>query len=290
MQTRSWTYRRNIRLDYTACDFNPRAIVLYVHGGSFLTGSRHDRLATFFLQDLTQRGYAFATMDYRKGPAGPRALRGIDVDIMTSASAASVAFYPEIAARLLGPMLYRATVDVATAVRFLRTAGPKLAGIPLVTIGMSAGGLATMGYAAGLDGLAPTGPAPCLNIALSCVPPQPWRPGASDATGLLLTARGDAVFPRRAVARGVQVAQQQGNNLSSIMIPYGQHNRPVREIIQGIRKDDNQPWSLVLSSAIAAAVERAPKPHPRGDEATGAVTCAVATRHPSRHVRSASAF
>lgn len=258
LPTRSHPYRPGLALDYTCGPDRPKALVVHAHGGSFLTGNRNDRLARHFSAELAGRGLAFASIDYRKGGKPLQGVPPGDVQAIEAAEAESRRVYPEIEARLFGPLLYRAAEDFALAVDWLRSApeGPGLCDVPLIVMGLSAGGMAAMAYAWGLDGRDPFPVTPILALGVAAVPPQPWRitPG-HPTTGAVLLARGDPIMPCAAVARLGDDMVARACKLEVGMIPYGQHNRPVRELIP----TDGQAagaWHDWFLARIDAAIER----------------------------------
>ncbi len=251
----SFAYRQGVELDYWCSVARPAALVVYAHGGSFISGARTDRLARHFAALVPGMGLAFASIDYRKGGDPWRDLTEDDRPAVEAAALQSAAFYPEIAARLFGPLLYRATQDFRAAVDWLRhdSAGPALGDLPLIVAGLSAGGMAALGYAYGLDGTG-GGVAPVLALGIAAVPPQPWRilPGHSCRSALLI-ARGDPIMPRAAVQRLDADLQARGCPVQVEMIPYGQHNRPVRELLAG----EGGRWHDWFPSQISSAIHQA---------------------------------
>ena len=250
----TFAYQPGIALDYWCGGARPAALVVYAHGGSFMTGNRKDRLARHFAAMLPGMGLAFASIDYRKGGDPWRDLAEDDRPAIEAAIARSAEVYPEIAARLFGPLLYRATRDFGAAVDWLRhdTAGPALGGLPLIVAGLSAGGMAALGHAYGLDGTGGSA-APVLALGLAAVPPQPWRiaPGQTCRAGLLI-ARGDAIMPRAAVHRLTADLQARGCPVEVEMIPYGQHNRPIREVLH----DGDGLWRDWFPRQVSSAIHQ----------------------------------
>jgi alpha-beta hydrolase superfamily lysophospholipase len=258
IQRQTHVYRRGLSLDYACGPDRPKALVAYAHGGSFMTGSRDDRLARHFSGDLARRGLAFASIDYRKGGNPLQGMPEARVAAIERAVAESQLVYPEIAGRLFGPLLYRAVEDLSSAVDWLRLApeGPALGDVPLIVMGLSAGALAAMGYAWGLDGLDPAAKAPALALGVAAVPPQPWRitPG-HPTSGAVLLARGDPIMPRAAAARLAGDMTARACNVDVAMIPYGQHNRPVRELIPTEASPAGE-WKSWVQDRISRVLDR----------------------------------
>jgi hypothetical protein len=251
----SFAYRPGVALDYSCSVARPAGLVVYAHGGSFVSGTRKDRLARRFASLVPEMGLAFASIDYRKGGDPWRDMAEGDRPAVEAAALQSGAMYPEIAARLFGPLLYRAVQDLGAAVDWLRhdSAGPALGDLPLIVAGLSAGGMAALGYAYGLDG-ADGGAAPVLALGIAAVPPQPWRIGPDKACrSALLIARGDAIMPRAAVHRLDADLQARGCPVQVEMIPYGQHNRPVRELLA----EEGGRWRDWFPSQVGSAIHQA---------------------------------
>ena len=226
-----------------------RGLVVHAHGGGFKHGNRNDRIARHYGPRLAADGIAFASLSYRKGGA-PR--RVFDANVQArigDAAADSQAFYPEIRDDLLGYGLYRATVDYHRAAAFLHENG--FAGLPWVAMGNSSGALAAMGVGHGLLGLDLPGIAsPAKVIGIAAVAPQPAQLGKSGPPVALLTARGDQVFPRAAVYRLADMAKAQNLPLEIEMIPFGQHTRPIREVLPKEDGTDSD-WAGWLLDQIA---------------------------------------
>jgi hypothetical protein len=247
------TYRPGLALDYSCSAARPKALVVYAHGGSFMTGNRQDRLARHFAALLPGMGVAFASIDYRKGGDPWRDLGAGDRSGIEAATALSSAAYPEMTARLFGPLLYRATLDFGAAVDWLCKAegGPRLGDLPLIVAGLSAGGTAALGHAYGLDGRSQVGTTPVLALGIAAVPPQPWRITPDHPTkSALLIARGDAIMPRAAVARVMADLQARACAVELEMIPFGQHNRPIRELLA----EAPGPWRDWFPSRVSSAI------------------------------------
>ncbi|TAG12295.1 MAG: hypothetical protein EAZ40_15910 [Rhodobacterales bacterium] len=251
----NFAYRPGVALDYSCSVARPAGLVVYAHGGSFVSGTRQDRLAGRFATLIPGMGLAFASIDYRKGGDPWRDLPEGDRPAVEAAAQQSAAVYPEIAARLFGPLLYRAVQDFGAAVDWLRhdSAGPALGDLPLIVAGLSAGGMAALGYAYGLEGTG-GGEAPVLALGIAAVPPQPWRIRPDEACrSALLLARGDAIMPRAAVQRMDADLQARGCPVTVEMIPYGQHNRPVRELLA----EEGGHWRDWFPSQVSSAIHQA---------------------------------
>lgn len=239
-------------LDLSLPDGSVRGLVAYAHGGSFEGGSRRDRLAAHLPDLFLPRGIAFASISYRLR-GRPEFADTNQPDVAATAMARSAEFYREIRPGLFGPYLYSAVQDIQRALDCLRQSGAadSLDVAPVVTMGFSAGGLAAMGVAYGLDGL-PTAPhSPAGAVAISALPPQPWRISRPCVPGWVLTARGDAVFPRAAAARAAAALSDAAAPFAFSMVPYGQHNRPIRELTDGRRACGTR-WDALLLDRVEA--------------------------------------
>lgn len=101
-----------------------RPLVIFIHGGSFISGSRKDDYAASFCTDMALRGYAAASISYRLGLLG-----------MTEAE--------------FRKALYRAMQDSKAAVRFFRANASEYGIDPetIICAGYSAGALTSIHHA-----------------------------------------------------------------------------------------------------------------------------------------------
>jgi poly(3-hydroxybutyrate) depolymerase len=108
VKTDSVKYGRNVNFrgqqqDLTADIYQPsgdtvnnRPVVIFMHGGAFSSGSRHDRYVTDFAKAFARRGYVVMALSYRLGVKNQ--FSPIDY----------------------GEAIYRAVQDAKTAIRFIR--------------------------------------------------------------------------------------------------------------------------------------------------------------------------
>lgn len=108
-------YGRNVNFrgqeqDLTADIYQPsgdtqahRPVVIFLHGGAFSSGSRHDRYVSDFARTFAKRGYVVMALSYRLGVRNQ--ISPIDY----------------------GEAIYRAVQDAKTAVRFVRAEASKYA-------------------------------------------------------------------------------------------------------------------------------------------------------------------
>ncbi len=211
----------------------PVKLVVHAHGGGFVHGSRHDRIAQYYGPFLAEHGIAFATIDYQRGGAPRRAFQPSMQKAIAHATERSLAAFPSVRADLLGPALYRATMNYADAVWAIKRQHGLLTELPWIALGNSSGALAAMGAVFGLQDLDLSEPvcAPEKVVGIAAIAPQPWMLTNDSPPLALLTARGDQVFKRAEVNRFEEIATVKALKVEIKRIPYGQHPRPVREII-----------------------------------------------------------
>lgn len=188
-----------------------RGVVIYLHGGGFLKGSRTESPVLDLAQRLTPQGVALVSIDYRlRTPLA--AFSPADAAQIAAMEARSKAIGLTLAARLCGPAMIAAMRDAGAAVAAVR-AGlvPELAGLPVVCLGVSAGGIAGLSLAHPPKGENPPRPDAVLSIAGAMV--QPWRLAADGPPCVMLHGGTDRVIgpenprlaARRALARGVDL-------------------------------------------------------------------------------------
>ena len=246
----------HLALDLWRATGAPRGLVVYAHGGGFVHGSRNDRIARRFGPLLAARGIAFASISYRKGGDPRKAFDETRLGQIDAAAAQTAAFYSGIRPAMLGSALYRATEDFLSAAHYLMSQEDLgLSGQPWIAMGNSSGGLAAVAAAQGLAGLKhPVGLPPAAKaVAVASIVPQPWGMSASGPKVALLCARGDQVFPRGEVDRLAAYAKEHDLPISIARINYGQHTRPVRELMPDTEGKDG-PWSDWLFGEIEAGL------------------------------------
>ena len=242
-----------LSLDLWRPEQPPRGLIIHAHGGSFIHGSRNDRIARKYGPSMAARGIAFASIDYRRGGTPMAQLPPDLQEHVTRAQKLSSTIFPNINPKLLGPHLYRATLDFEMAIVFLREtrADLGLSEAPLIAMGLSAGGLAAIGCGHPPEGMnrLPTHLQPTRILGMATVPPQPWRLLRDGPHISILHARGDAVIPRGGIAHVARIAQEEKLPFENLMIPFGQHNRPVRELMHDPHPD-SAPWQRWLDDQV----------------------------------------
>jgi hypothetical protein len=228
----------------------PRSLIVYAHGGSFLYGNRRDRLSRTFVARLVAQGHAFATVGYRRGGRPRRAFTTEMQTVIARAHARSTNVFPSVNPLLLGPLYYRALKDFSDSIVFLRRApvGVALGALPVIVLGFSAGGTLALSLGhppEGMEGLE----RPDAALGISSIHPQPWRLRADGPPLALLNARGDEVFPRAIFPVLEAAAIEAGAELTLSMIPYGRHNRPIRDLRAGVDAK-GRPWFNHVERAI----------------------------------------
>jgi len=227
----SFAPERGLLLDAYVPDSTAWAIVLYLHGGGFLNGSRTETLAETLAQRLTPQGVALVASDYRlRTPLSAFAPQ--ETTQIAAMQARSTGIGLTLAARLCGPAMYAAMRDVSAAVQALR-AGlvPELDGLPVVCVGVSAGGIAALSTAYPPNGEKLARPDAVLSIAGAMV--QPWRLRPDGPPCVMLHGSLDRVIgpenPRLAAHR----AQARGANLRLVETGIPGHNTQTAAFLDG---------------------------------------------------------
>ncbi len=222
---------RGLLLDAYVPPQTPWAIVLYLHGGGFLKGSRAEVLAEKLAQRLTLQGVAVVAPDYRlRTPLA--AFTPKEATQIAEMQARSKGIGLTLAARLCGPAMYAALRDVSAAVQALR-AGlvPELEGLPVVCVGVSAGGIVALSLAYPPKGERLARPDAVLSIAGAMV--QPWRLLPDGPPCVMLHGSLDRVIgpenPRLAARR----AQARGANLLLVETGIPGHNTQTTAFLDG---------------------------------------------------------
>lgn len=140
--------QKGLALDLFLPDKEPRAIVLYLHGGGFTRGSRKGDQSKQLLQKLLGADLGVAFADYRLG---------VGADAFSDAQAAAIAAMQvrtkavglTVASGLAGPAMIAALEDASDAVQALKSGNlcGVTKGLPVVILGVSAGGIAGLSLA-----------------------------------------------------------------------------------------------------------------------------------------------
>ncbi len=202
---------RGLLLDAYMPDTPARAVVLFLHGGGFLKGSREEPFAAELAARLAPSGVALVAADYRLR-VGLKAFPPQQAAAIAAMKARSVAIGLTLAPRLCGPAMIAAVQDANAAVAAIRqgiVAG--LQGLPVVVLGVSAGGIAGLSLAHPPRYMDLMPPDAVLALAGAMV--QPWRLRPDGPPCVMLHGPRDRVIglenpalaARRAAARGVDL-------------------------------------------------------------------------------------
>lgn len=247
MQTIQFAPEKNLFLDLCTPVVPVRAVVLYLHGGGFLKGSRAEQPSGLLAQRLVPGGVAVASADYRlRTPLSAFSKEGAAA--VLAAQARSKAVGLTLAARLCGPEMYAALEDADAALRFL--AG-QFAGVPIVICGVSAGGILGLSLAHPPRGMALARPDGVLAISGAMV--QPWRLVAGGPPAIMLHGHPDRVIgienPRLALRR----AKARGADLRLVETGTGGHN-PQVAVFCNATDPEGAPYSDLLTRLIEHAI------------------------------------
>lgn len=190
-------------LDLYLPDNQPRAMVVYAHGGGFRQGSRKNDTIPLLAQILTQRGVMVASAGYRLN-TGMDAFGQSDRIYIRDNAERTLEYLPCLRKKphLCGSEFEAACRDINEAVRFCRHAGAEfgLKDAPIGYIGMSAGGIAGLNLAH-LQFSDPAVAAayhqdgvPDAVLSVSAAMVQPWLLGPKGSPAILFNTRQDRIL------------------------------------------------------------------------------------------------
>jgi len=118
-----------------------RPLMIIVHGGAFITGSKQDGSVNFWMEDFAKKGYVAASIEYRLGMFHPKFFNGCNLANYECGSMADTSEWHRA--------LHRGIQDVRGAIRYLITQKETYQINPdnVFMIGESAGGFIVMGVA-----------------------------------------------------------------------------------------------------------------------------------------------
>ncbi|WP_022705292.1 alpha/beta hydrolase [Pseudorhodobacter ferrugineus] len=231
------------------CPTGPaRAVVLYLHGGGFLKGSRNEPMVHDLAKRLIPQGVAVVSPDYRLR-TGLAAFSVQDAKQIAAMQARSKAIGLTLAARLCGPAMIAAMRDIGAAMAALQ-AGlvPEVAGLPMVCVGVSAGGIASLSLAYPPPHETLPRPDAVLSIAGAMV--QPWRLAPNGPPCVMLHGSKDRVIGPENPRFAAQRAQGQGADLHLIETGIEGHNPQISAFLNGVDAQ-GQPYFDLLTSLLA---------------------------------------
>ncbi|RUS65117.1 hypothetical protein EGN72_01350 [Pseudorhodobacter sp. E13] len=222
---------RGLRLDAYLPAGPVRAVVLYLHGGGFLKGSREEPLVQALAARLSPQAVAVVSADYRlRVPLS--AFPPQQAKEIAAMQARSVAAGLTLAPRLCGPAMIAAVQDASAALAAVRGGlVPGLQGLPVVVLGVSAGGIAGLSLAHPPKGMALARPDAVLSVAGAMV--QPWRLRRAGPPCVMLHGQRDRVIGLENPALAARRATAQGIDLRLVDSGVAGHNTQVTALLEG---------------------------------------------------------
>lgn len=208
-----------------------RAVVLYLHGGGFLKGSREEPLAPALFARLAPFDVALVSADYRLR-VGLSAFPPDQAVEVAAMQARSVALGLTLAPRLCGPAMIAAVQDASAALAAIRNglvAG--LQGVPVVVFGVSAGGIAGLSLAHPPNGVEVSRPDGVVSVAGAMV--QPWRLRRAGPPCVMLHGLRDRVIGLENPALAARRAARQGIDLRLVETGVAGHNTQITAFLEG---------------------------------------------------------
>ena len=240
------------KLDLWLPDASPRAVLLYLHGGGFVKGSRDDPAAWRLADQLCGDGVVVASADYRLG-AQMEDLPPADRLPMWRLMEASARAGLTVSQRLYGPAFGAALFDASAAVLALRfgTVLPQTRGLPLFVVGMSAGGILGLSLAhppaqwqkrlARPDGV----------VAIAAAMVQPWAMRPMAPPCVMLHGRDDRVIDIANPRLAATIARRRGAPLRVVESGVRGHNAQIPTFLEGAAPD-GRPWLSLLTDMMAS--------------------------------------
>lgn len=174
----------------------PTAMVAYLHGGGFVKGSRKESTVDALAAHLGPLGIAVAAVGYRLGGTMQQLAKPDRLAVRRMA-AASAAAGLRLSPRLYGAAFAHAVLDAGEALAALKSGrcDTRLAGVPLVAMGMSAGGIAALSLAHPPRIWAARGARPDAVLAVSAAMVQPWRLQPEGPPCVMIHSAQDRIIP-----------------------------------------------------------------------------------------------
>lgn len=198
---------RNLSLDLLLPPGPPRAVILYLHGGGFRKGARRGPEVDALAPVVESKGIALAAADYRLN-TGLDAFSPDDQRVITSIQRRAAARGSGIARALCGPAFAAAIFDASAAIRALRAGQvtPLTAGLPIVILGLSAGGIAGLALAHPPAEWAARLHFPDAVMAVSAAVVMPWRLAPGRPPCRMLNSAMDRIIPIANPRRAASIA------------------------------------------------------------------------------------
>jgi hypothetical protein len=248
MQTHSdllFSAEKGLALDLFLPDKDPRAIVLYLHGGGFTRGSRQGDQSQQLLQKLLGAGLGVAFADYRLG-VGAEAFSDAQAEAIFAMQARTKAAGLTVAKGLCGPAMIAAVEDASDAVQALRSGNLCNAtkGLPVVILGVSAGGIAGLSLAYPPSEWWGASHPPDGVMALCAAMVQPWRLRADGPPAIMLHGPMDRIIhpsnPRLVARRAARLGAPLRLEISTVR----GHNSQMNAFLTGASRDGIPYFSL----------------------------------------------
>ncbi len=206
---------RALSLDLLLPSEPPRAVILYLHGGGFRKGARRGTETAALAQVVEGKGLALAAADYRLN-TGIDAFSPEDQRISASIQRRAAARGAGVAKALCGPAFAAAIFDASAAIRALRAGRvtPLTAGLPIVILGLSAGGIAGLALAHPPAEWASRLQLPDAVMAISAAVVMPWRLSAGGPPCHMFNSATDWIIPIANPRRAAALAQATGTSLT----------------------------------------------------------------------------
>ncbi|RLJ40772.1 hypothetical protein BCF46_3342 [Litoreibacter meonggei] len=240
--------RHGLELDlYLPDNLTAGACIIYAHGGEFRRGTRADVETGHFAQNLTDAGFAMASISYRLG-ATLDAFSDEDAEQIRTHMARSEKVGLNLPSDLYGASFIAAMEDMSNAIDYLWVEGDRL-GITsrkLGILGLSAGGIAGLALAYPPMPWMQRVSSPDAVVAISSALVHPWRLETDGPPCLMLNAPNDRSIDIGNAQLGAARAQQVGAPVTLIDTKIEGHESQIDEVLDGTHPDGTTYMQMIV--------------------------------------------
>ena len=223
------------------------ACVIYAHGGGFRRGHRAHVETGHFAAQLTEAGFAMASISYRLR-TGMDAFADEDVAHIEKAMARTEKVGLTLSPNLYGPSFMAALEDMTAAIEYLWVEGENLgiASRKVGVLGISAGGIAGLSLAYPPMAWVRRVSRPDAVVAISSAIVQPWRLEEDGPACLMFHGPRDRIVDIGNAQLGAARAQQVGAPVVLVDTRVNGHTSQVDEVLDGGHPDGTPYMQMVI--------------------------------------------
>ena len=240
--------RHGLELDlYLPDNLTADACVIYAHGGGFRRGNRAAVETGHFAQNLTDAGFAMASISYRLNTALDTFLDE-DAEQIQTHMARSAKVGLTLSPNFYGASFIAAMEDMSNAIEYLWVEGDRL-GITsrkLGILGISAGGIAGLALAYPPMPWMQRVSRPDAVVAISSALVHPWRLEADGPPCLMFHGPNDRSIDIGNAQLGAARAQQVGAPVTLIDTKIKGHVSQIDEVLDGAHPDGTTYMQMII--------------------------------------------